>query len=81
MEKNALRGYDSLFWFMDGDATVIVREDFIDLQESPAVFLECPFCKSGNIIPPAQKYPVFSCDDCGGDYVPDLSAVSLDRHT
>ena len=73
-EKHSLRGYDGLLWFLDGDALVIIREDFINLQESPAVFLQCPSCGSVDIIPPAERRtPRFTCDGCGEDFVPDLS--------
>ena len=26
-------------WFLDGDQVVVTHDDFIDLQESPAVFI------------------------------------------
>ena len=71
----ALRGYAGLSWFMDGDALAIVRDDFVDLQASPALFLTCPGCGDSNIIPPAEKYPAFTCDGCGRDLVPDLSSI------
>ena len=71
----ALRGYAGLSWFMDGDALAIVRNDFVDLQASPALFLECPSCGSSNIIPPAEKYHSFTCDGCGTEFVPDLSGI------
>jgi len=27
--------------FVDGDQLVVVRDDFVDLQESPAIFMPC----------------------------------------
>lgn len=72
----ALRGHAGLSWFMDGNATVIVRNDFVDLQSSPAVFLECPRCGNSYIIPPAAAYPVFTCERCGKRVVPDLSGIA-----
>lgn len=27
-------------WFEDGDQIVVTRDDFVDLQESPAVFID-----------------------------------------
>jgi hypothetical protein len=32
--------------------------------------LACPRCGSRDIIPPALKYRVFSCDPCGHDFMP-----------
>ena len=26
-------------WFIDGDQVVVTKDDFVDLQESPAVFI------------------------------------------
>ena len=80
VEKHSLRGHDGLVWFQDGDALVIVREDFVNLQESPAVFLQCPSCGSVDIIPPAERIPRFTCDGCGKDFVPDLSTLATERN-
>jgi len=67
-ELQSLRGYEGLSWFMDGCALCIVCDDFVDLQESPAVFPNCPYCGSSDIIPPAAKYPQFTCNECGRDF-------------
>jgi len=72
--KNPI-GYDGLQYYMDGDQTDIVRDDFVSLQESPALFLECPACGSGDIICPTPDYPTFTCDPCGMEFVPDLGIL------
>lgn len=67
--------YDGLFYFWEGACLCIVNRDFKNLQESPAVFPECPMCGSCKVLPPAPKWSVFTCDDCAHDFVPGLSAL------
>lgn len=29
----------------------------------------CPYCGSGDVIPPASAYRLFTCDPCGRDFL------------
>ena len=40
-----------------------------DYEEAQGPALKpCPFCHSTNTIPPAEKFPAWTCDDCNRDF-------------
>lgn len=70
-----LIGHDGLKYYRDGDCIAIVHAKFTSLQSCTAVFLECPYCNSREILMPAEKYRRFTCDPCGQNFQPDLTEL------
>jgi transposase-like protein len=60
--------YEGYRYFYDGDSLCVVKNDFVNLQESWSFWPVCPRCGSTNLLTPAKAVSYFTCDDCAYNF-------------